>query len=140
MATVCCPWSFENQKDCEKTVEDEPENLRYIPDHFKTQQICDKAVKDDSSSLQFVPDCFVTREGLYMWYEYCDDNDNEDNLFKWYDCYKKRKVQKASIKEELLPIAWHPLRYSDWYMSEGEKKRQKNCGDKYRPFLCLVTG
>ena len=75
-----------------------------------------------------------------MWYEYCDDNDDEDNLFKCYDVYKKRKVQKASIKEELLPIAWHPLRYSDWYMLEGEKKKQKNCGDKYRPFLCLVTG
>ena len=25
-------------------------------------------------------------------------------------------------------------------MSEAEKKKQKNYGDKYRPFLCLVTG
>ena len=44
-----------------------------------------------------------------MWHDdiaYC--NDDEDNFFKWYDRYKKRKVQKASIKEELLPIAWHP--------------------------------
>ena len=29
--------------------------------------------------------------------EYCDD---EDNFFKWYKVYKKRKVKKASIKEE----------------------------------------
>ena len=34
-----------------------------------------------------------------------NDNDEEDSFFKWYDGYKKRKAQKASIKEELLPIA-----------------------------------
>ena len=58
-----------------------------------------------------------------MWY---DDttyyNDDEDNFFKWCDSYKKRKVQKASIKEELMPIAWHPSGYWDWCMSEDEKK------------------
>ena len=48
-----------------------------------------------------------------MWYddnEYCDDDDDddEDNFFKWYDSHKKRKAQKASVKEELMPIAWHP--------------------------------
>ena len=26
-------------------------------------------------------------------------------IFEWYDGYKKRKAQKTSIKEELLPIA-----------------------------------
>ena len=41
---------------------------------------------------------------------------------KWYDGYKKRKAQKAKIKEELLPITWHPSRYWDWCMSEDEKK------------------
>ena len=51
-----------------------------------------------------------------------DDDDDEDNFFKWYDGYKKRKAQKASIKEELMPIAWHPSRYWDWCMSEDEKK------------------
>ena len=35
---------------------------------------------------------------------------------------KKRKAQKASIAEELLPIVWHPLRHWDWCMSEGEKR------------------
>ena len=57
-----------------------------------------------------------------MWYddsEYCDDN--EDNFFKWHNGYKKLKVQKASIKEELMPIAWHPSRYMDWFMTENEK-------------------
>ena len=35
---------------------------------------------------------------------------------------KKKKAQKASIKEELMPIAWHLSRWWDWYMSKEEKK------------------
>ena len=35
-------------------------------------------------------------------------------FFKWYDGYKKRKFQKASIKEGLLPIACHLSRWQDW--------------------------
>ena len=101
-----------------------------VPDYFKMQEIRDKAVKDDSSFLQFVPDWFVTREGLYMWYDdyydddggHWDDDKDEDNFFEWYDAYKKRKAQKAKIKKELMPIAWHPSRYSDWCMSRDEKQ------------------
>ena len=33
----------------------------------------------------------------------------------------KNKAQKASIKEGLLPIAWHPSRWWDWCMTEDEK-------------------
>ena len=146
------PGRFMTQEMCEKVVEDEPENLRsdhlktqglcnkavpieplslaYIPDHFKTQEICDRAVKDDSSSLQFVSDWFMTREWVDMWYDdyydddggHWDDDDNEDKFFEWYDGCKKRKVQKASIKEELLPIALQPSRYWDWCVSEIEKR------------------
>ena len=39
-----------------------------------------------------------------------DNDDDEDQFFEWYDGYKKRKAQKTSIKEELLPIAWYPSR------------------------------
>ena len=72
--------------------------------------MCDKAVKDDSSSLQYVADSFVTREWVDMWYDdyYDDDGDHwndENKFFEWYDGYKKRKAQKPSIKEGLLPIA-----------------------------------
>ena len=35
---------------------------------------------------------------------------------------KKGKAQKAKIKEELLPIAWHPDRVMDWCVPEYEKK------------------
>ena len=104
--------------------------IGHVPDNFKTQKMCDKAIKDDPSFLQFIPDWFVTTEGTDMW---CDDyydgkdkfiefTDDEDNFIEWYDGYKKRKAQKASIKEELLPIAWHPSRYWDWCMPEDKKK------------------
>ena len=36
---------------------------------------------------------------------------------------KKQKAQKASIKEELLSIAWHPDRVMDCCMSEDEKRQ-----------------
>ena len=61
---------------------------------------------------------------------YCNDN----RLDQWHDGYIRCKAQKAQIKKELMPIAWHPLRYWDWCMSEDEKKRQKNCGHKHRLF------
>ena len=70
-----------------------------------------------------VSDWFVTREWVYMWYEdseYCDDD--EDYFFKWYDGYKKRKAQKVCIKEELLPITWHPSSRWDWCVAEDKKK------------------
>ena len=31
-------------------------------------------------------------------------------------------AEKASIKKELLPIAWHPLRWWDWCVPEDEKR------------------
>ena len=31
-------------------------------------------------------------------------------------------AQKAQIKKELIPIAWHPSRHWDWCMSEDEKQ------------------
>ena len=114
------PDLLKTQEMCNKAVCIEPTSLVNIPDHFKTEKICDKAVKDGSSSLQFVPNWFITGEWVDMWYDdyyddsggyWDDDDDNKDKFLEWYDGYKKRKVQKASIKEELLPIAWHPSRY-----------------------------
>ena len=79
-------------------------------------------MRDDPYSLQYVPDWFLTRKGVYVWYDDTYYFDDKDNFFKWYDGYQKRKNQKASIKEELMPIAWDPSRYWDWCMSEDEKK------------------
>ena len=86
--------------------------------------MCEKAVKDDSSSLRFVPDWFVAQEQIDVWY----DDDywyHDDETIEWYKGYKKRKAQKAKIKEELLHIAWHPNRVMDWCMSEDDKRRWK---------------
>ena len=58
-----------------------------------------------------------------MW----DDNDDwyDNKLIERYNGYKKRKAQKAKIKEELLPIAWHSSKYWDWCMSEDEKQERE---------------
>ena len=45
------------------------------------------------------------------------------NLLSGMMAIKKRTAQKASIKEELLPIAWHPSRWWDWRVPEDENKR-----------------
>ena len=82
----------------------EPWLLKIIPDRFKTQQMCDKAVARSPYTLRFVPGWSVTQQQVKIWHDdsyYCDD----DKLIKWYEDYKKRKGQKAQIKEELLPIA-----------------------------------
>ena len=88
--------------------------------------MCDKAVRHDSSSLQFVLDWFVAIQQVEVC---CDeseyDDDNYDKFSEQYNGYKKRKAQKSKIKEELLPIAWHPNHVMDWCMSEDEKRRWK---------------
>ena len=83
------PNHFKTQGICERAVENEPYSLKCVPDHFKMQEICNKTVRDNPYSLQYVPNWFVTREGVAMWYDgskYCDD---EDNFFKWRDSREK---------------------------------------------------
>ena len=63
--------------------------------------MCNEVTEVCPWSLEYIPDWFVTREGVDMWYDDVDYYD-EDNFFKWYEGYKKRKDQKASIKEELM--------------------------------------
>ena len=53
---------------------------------------------------------FVTQQQMKIW-------DNDDKFFKlyeaeWYKGYQNRKAQKAQIKKELMPSAWHP---SSWW-------------------------
>ena len=36
--------------------------------------------------------------------------------------FRKRKALKKELSEELMPVAWHLDRWSDWCMSEDEKK------------------
>ena len=77
--------------------------------------MCDKLVGDYLFFLQLVPDWFVTKQQVGIWY---DDNYvyNDNEMIEWYEGYKKRKAQKATIKEKLMPISWH---------GEDEKKRDR---------------
>ena len=106
------PDQYKAQWMCERAIEKDSCNL-----NFKTKKMCEGVVKKYPCALQFVLYWFVTREWLLMWYD-----DDEDKFFGWYDGYQKRRSQKAQIKKELIPIAWHPSRYWDWCMSEDEKK------------------
>ena len=113
---------------CEKAIEDEldtlefvldhlktegcvkgPYTLEFVPDHAKTQGMCDKAVRDGPFSLQFVSDWFVTQGQIKLWFD-DDYYHDDDRLIKWYEDHKKRKAQNAKIKDDLMPIDWHPSR------------------------------
>ena len=119
------PWGLRHVSDklkeqgiCEWVVYKNPWILKCVPDHFKTWEMCIDAVMEDPLLLRYVPDWLVTQQLIELWNDYC----NDDRLIKWRNGYEKRKAQKANIKEELLPIAWHSGRVMDWCMSEDEKK------------------
>ena len=118
------PDYLKTQEMCDKAVETEPFILWHIPDNLKMQRMCIRAVGAGLGLLEYVPDWLVAPGQIDLWHndDYWHDN---DKLIKWYEGYKKRKAQKAQIKKELLPIAWHPSRYWDWCMSEDEKRRCK---------------
>ena len=79
--------------------------------------MCEKAVKKYLWLLKYVPDWFVTHEQIKIWHDN-DDYYNDDELIEGYKGYQNTRLKK----EELLPIAWHPLRFWDWCMSEEENK------------------
>ena len=116
------PDSFKTQDMCIKGVEACPWQLYYVPD--QTRETCDRAARNDFFSLHFVPDWFVTQEQIDLWHD-DDDYGNNDEIIVWYEGYKRRKTQKASIKEELVPIAWYLDRVKDWCLPEDEKRRWK---------------
>ena len=106
------PDHFKTEDMCNEALVVDPWSLKDIPGNLKIKEMCNKAVEDDPSSLQFVPDWFVTRQQLDIWF----DNDcwyHDDDSIEWYNGYKKRKAQKANIKEKLLPVTWHPDRVKE---------------------------
>ena len=134
---IYVPGCFMIQEMCEGVNEVSPWQLKDVPDHLKVQGMCNKQVWGYTPSLQYLPDWFVTQQQIWIWHDddyYC----NDDKLIKWYNGYKERKSQKSSIKEELMPIAWHSSRYWNWCISEAEKREQEKYGHKYE-LLCLVT-
>ena len=100
---------IKTQTLCDVEVLLDPCLLEFVPDHFKCQGMCDWVVDKEPRSLTLVPDWFVTKEQIGLWH----DSKYRDNgkIINWYNDYKKRKAQKAKIKEELMPISWHPSRW-----------------------------
>ena len=95
--------------------------LANVPNRFKTRKMCDKAVRKERFSLLFVPDWFVTQQQIK--YLRDDNDDSYNNTFiNWCDGYKKGKAQKAKIKDELMPVGWHPSRWWDWCLLNDEKQ------------------
>ena len=118
------PDYFKTQEMCDRAIDANPYYLKYVPDCFITQEMCVKAVDANPYYIKYVPDCFITQEmienGGRCYDSCCDSCDGE--LHEWFNGYNERKAQKAQIKAELLPIAWHPDRVIDWCFDEEEKK------------------
>ena len=96
-------------------MKENPWVLELVPDQYKTQEMCNEAVQSDPWTLKHVPDQFVTRK-------MCDETVKKSSCALWYKGYQQRKAQKAKIKEELMPVAWHPDRWWNWCVPEHEKK------------------
>ena len=101
---------------CKRSVEKEPRYLTFLPDRLKKQKMSNEAVEADPYTLKYVSDWFVTQQQIKIWYDNLDDG-----LINWYKGYQEHKARKAKIKEELMPIAWHPDRVN-WCMSEDKKR------------------
>ena len=62
--------------------------------------------------MKYVPDWFVTHQKILRVMKHITGRRCLfENITEWYKGYQKLKAQKASIKEELLPIALHPSRW-----------------------------
>ena len=103
------PDHFKAREMCIKALEREAGSLEHVLDHFKTEEMSKRAIEANLCTLVFCPDWFVIQEQIKSWCN--DDCDNEAP--GWHDCYQKRKAQEAQIKEELVPIAWHPSIWLD---------------------------
>ena len=78
--------------------------------------MCNEAVQSDPWTFKYVPDQFVTQE-------MCNEAvEKSPEVLRWYKKYEQRKAQKAKIKEELMPVAWHPDRWWNWCVPEQKKK------------------
>ena len=69
-----------------------------------------------------------------------DDDDDDDNIFfEWYDGYKKGKAQKTKIKKRVNAHCFGTHQDTGFgVFLKMKNKRQKTCGHKNGPFLCLV--
>ena len=83
--------------------------------------MCKEAAQERLCLLESILDwSMIQQQTIKIWH---DNNDYcYDYGVEWYDEYKKLKARKASIKEELMPIAWHPSRWWDWCVPEHQER------------------
>ena len=104
------PGQYKTQEMCNEAVQ------RIVPDQYKTQEMCNEVVEKSYWMLELVPDQFVTQK-------MCNEAVKKSPCdLSWYKGYEQRNAQKAKIKEELMPVAWHPDRWWNWCVPEHEKK------------------
>ena len=84
------PDHLKTQEMCEKVVEEEPYTLRLVPDYFKMKKMCERVVNKYPCALQCVPDWFVTQEWIDLW---VDDNHN-DNFLGGMMVIKNERIKK----------------------------------------------
>ena len=135
------PDHLKTQEICNEAVRIKTALLGYVPDRLTTKEMCSEAlgvgpwrlkrgemynvmVVEGVSSMVCVPDWFVTQQQIKIWHDY-DEYCNNDEAIEWYEGHRKRKAQKAQIKKELMPIAYHPSRWWDWCVPEDDKKREE---------------
>ena len=57
------------------------------------------------------------------------NNDSETithvRFMAWCNRFKQRKTFKKELIKELISVAWHPTRWWDCWMPEGEQKKIK---------------
>ena len=116
------PDMFISKEMCAKAFSVNPYNFEYMPDRFKNQEMCSDKY-NYSREVDDIPDWFITQEMIENSDGCCASRNNE--LHDWLNGYKERKAQKAQIKDELTPSAWHPDRVIDWCFDEEEKKDLK---------------
>ena len=102
---------FITQEMCTDSVKRNACMFIYVPEQLKNREMSEFVVKKYAWLFQFVPDCFISAEMLE---KFQDDG--------WLEAYKHRKAQKAKIKEEVLPVAYHPDCVIDWCFDQEEKK------------------
>ena len=108
-------WLLQNQKLCNKAVDNYPCVLEFVSDCFKDQKVCNKAVDTYPSAMQFVLECYKTHEmcdkvvdacpfifdSFPVWYksqQMCDKAFS-NNLFMLKYCLDRCNTQKMCDKD-----------------------------------------
>ena len=103
------PDCFKTKRVCKKAVENKPENLRYVPDHLKTEEACYEAVRTNPLLFVYVPDRLKTKEICEWAIE--DDPNTLEFVLDWF------------VTREWVYM-WHD-KFSEWHDGYQKRKAQK---------------